>query len=59
MATTGGDELMSCTDLQAGVVKGDMTVVKLEWRAPKDKRKLKWEYGIYYGANLKVLFTIY
>lgn len=54
LATTGGDELSGVYDLQASLVKGDMTTIKLEWQAPKDKRKLKWEYGIYYGANLKV-----
>ena len=39
---------------QVAVVKADTASVKLEWRPPRDKRKLKWEYGIYYGANLKV-----
>ena len=59
MATTTGEELNGVSDLKASIVKGDMTVVKLEWRAPKDKRKLKWEYGIYYGANLKVIIIIF
>ena len=54
VATTSGEELPGVNDLRASVVKGDMTAVKLEWHPPKDKRKLKWEYGIYYGVNLKV-----
>ena len=54
VAITSGEELSGVNDVQANVVKGDMTSVKIEWQPPKDKRKLKWEYGIYYGANLKV-----
>ena len=41
---------------QVAVVKADTASVKLEWRPPRDKRKLKWEYGIYYGANLKEMY---
>ena len=61
LAITSGEELPGISDLRASVVKGDMPAVKLEWHPPKDKRKLKWEYGVYYGVNLKVskkLFTI-
>lgn len=58
LATTTGELLPGVSDLQASVVKGDMTAVKLDWLPPKDKRKLKWEYGIYYGVNLKVLVFI-
>lgn len=54
LAVTTGEELPAVTGLQASVVKGDMTAVKLDWLPPKDKRKFKWEYGIYYGVNLKV-----
>jgi hypothetical protein len=54
LAVTSGEELPGISDLRASVVKGDMTAVKLEWHPPKDKRKLKWEYGVYYGVNLKV-----
>ena len=53
-ATTSGEELPDVNDLRASVVKGDITAIKLEWNPPKDKRKLKWEYGIYYGVNLEV-----
>ena len=41
---------------QVAVVKADTASVKLEWRPPRDKRKLKWEYGNYYGANLKEMY---
>lgn len=58
LATTSGDELPSVSDLQASVVKGDMTAVKLDWIPPKDKRKFKWEYGVYYGVNLKVRYEL-
>lgn len=54
IATTTGDELLSVANLKASLVKSDLTTVKLEWSPPKDKRKLKWEYGIYYGVSLKV-----
>ena len=57
VTTTTGDELPGVYGLQATVAKADTAAVKLEWQPPKDKRKLKWEYGIYYGANLKVKST--
>lgn len=56
LAITSGEELPGISDLRASVVKGDMTAVKLEWHPPKDKRKLKWEYGVYYGVNLKEMY---
>ena len=58
VAVTTGDDLPAVSGLQATLAKGgEMSAVKLEWQPPKDKRKLKWEYGVYYGASLKDMFA--
>jgi hypothetical protein len=56
VATTTGEQLPIVAGLQAHIVKGEMTAVKLEWEVSQDKRKAKWEYGIFYGANLKEMY---
>ena len=54
VAVTTGEQIPVVYDLQATGIKGETVGVKLQWQPPKDKRKLKWQYGVYYGVNLKV-----
>ncbi|XP_065222382.1 sortilin-related receptor-like [Planococcus citri] len=51
--TTDGLPLPAVTNVKASLSKN---VVKLTWDAPKDKRKMSWTYGIYYGVTMTDVF---
>lgn len=51
-----GVELPRVPGLKAEVVKTHGTTVKLSWDQPKDLRKEKWVFGVYYGLGMKELF---
>uniref|UniRef100_A0A8D9B9P9 Sortilin-related receptor n=1 Tax=Cacopsylla melanoneura TaxID=428564 RepID=A0A8D9B9P9_9HEMI len=53
---TTGEPLPRITVLHAELAKAQGTTVKLSWDAPKDSRKVKWTYGIYYATSTKDLF---
>lgn len=55
-AKTEGTELPVVPGLAVEVVKSHGTTVKLSWDSPKDSRKAVWQYGVYYGLNMKELF---
>ncbi|XP_026686698.1 sortilin-related receptor [Diaphorina citri] len=54
--TTTGVPLPSINELHGELAKAQGTTVKLSWEAPKDSRKIKWTYGIYYATSIKDLF---
>jgi hypothetical protein len=54
-AATDGTELPRVLGLRAEVVKSQGTTVKLSWDRPKDIRKERWVYGVYYGFNMSDL----
>lgn len=54
---TLGAPLPEVPDLVAQLDKQSGTSVKAKWNPPKDSRKLKWEYGIYFALNLQDLFN--
>lgn len=51
-----GTPLPAIRGLTVEVVKSHGTTVKLSWDSPKDPRKSVWQYGVYYGLNMKELF---
>jgi hypothetical protein len=51
-----GVPLPSINELHGELAKAQGTTVKLSWEAPKDSRKIKWTYGIYYATSIKDLF---
>ncbi|XP_046432202.1 sortilin-related receptor-like isoform X1 [Neodiprion fabricii] len=51
-ATTTGTPLPTVPNLQAQLMKDQGTTVKLSWEPPKDSRKIKWKYAIYYALNM-------
>ncbi|XP_071441297.1 sortilin-related receptor-like isoform X2 [Hetaerina americana] len=53
---TDGNSLPSITNIKAGVPVSQGTTVKLNWDPPKDSRKEKWVYGVYYALRPKDLF---
>ncbi|XP_059482311.1 sortilin-related receptor-like [Neocloeon triangulifer] len=55
IATTQGDELPVVPNISAEVVKLQGTTVKMNWDLPKDPRKIKWHYGVYYATDMNQL----
>lgn len=55
-AKTQGSQLPVVPGLAVEVLKSHGTTVKLSWDSPKDSRKALWQYGVYYGLNMKELF---
>lgn len=55
-ASTTRTPLPIVPNLQASLMKQQGTTVKLSWDLPKDTRKIKWQYAIYYGLNMQELF---
>ncbi|KAG8226274.1 hypothetical protein J437_LFUL004831 [Ladona fulva] len=53
---TDGVPLPTIQSLKAEILKSQGTTVKLSWDPPKDSRKEKWVYGIYYALNISDLF---
>ncbi|XP_046665505.1 sortilin-related receptor-like isoform X3 [Homalodisca vitripennis] len=54
---TDGVTLPQITGLHVELVKSHGTAVKIGWSPPNDNRKVSWEYGIFYGRNLKELLS--
>ncbi|XP_020710796.1 sortilin-related receptor isoform X2 [Athalia rosae] len=54
-ATTTGTPLPWVPNLQVNLNKDHGTTVKLSWDPPKDSRKIKWQYGVYYAFNMQDL----
>ncbi|XP_025834721.1 sortilin-related receptor-like isoform X2 [Agrilus planipennis] len=52
MVNLTGIPLPEVPNVEAQVIKEMGTSVKLSWDRPKDSRKVKWVYGVYYGTTL-------
>ncbi|CAG0913244.1 unnamed protein product [Notodromas monacha] len=56
MDYTTGDKLLPIRNLRVNwKIKG--TTMKLTWEPPKDRRKIKWKYAIFFGASERELFA--
>ncbi|CAH0560374.1 unnamed protein product [Brassicogethes aeneus] len=54
---TKGFPLPQVANLEAILIKQTGTGVKLTWDRPKDGRKVKWNYGIFYGITEEELVS--
>lgn len=54
-ASTTGTPLPTVLVTAASQVKNQGITVKLSWNPPKDPRKIKWQYAVYYALNMQDL----